>query len=261
MINRGLSLRYPLASKTLVEGRVLGALSEAGGGRFGSGFLGGVTGSLVGSFLNSPAFNHLNDPGKIILAAIAGGTVSYAAGGNFANGALAAAFVEAFNDLQHYRNLEEAKRKLSSGKFAQLVQLGMQQIPAEISLYHNMSLDNFALQDSTLWGTGDLGVAQYDLATAKLGKMTVVSSLQSLNAQFGYQWGRGVAYDYYTRDFPLEFTSSVFEASQNLLMSGGTALFGSFSSFGSFMPANTGSTLYIPCWSDVGCQIWFNPGK
>ena len=60
-----------------------------------------VTGSLVGSFLNSPAFNNLNDPGKIILAALAGGTVSYAAGGNFGNGALAAAFVEAFNDLEH----------------------------------------------------------------------------------------------------------------------------------------------------------------
>ena len=84
-----------------MEGLVLGALSEAGGGRFGSGFLGGVTGSLAGSFLNSPAFNNLNDPGKILLAALAGGTVSYAAGGNFGTGALAAAFVEAFNDLQH----------------------------------------------------------------------------------------------------------------------------------------------------------------
>ncbi len=84
-----------------MEGLVLGALSEAGGGRFGSGFLGGVTGSLAGSYLNSPAFNNLNDPGKILLAALAGGTVSYAAGGNFGTGALAAAFVEAFNDLQH----------------------------------------------------------------------------------------------------------------------------------------------------------------
>ena len=61
----GMSAAEALASKTLVEGLVLGALSEAGGGRFGSGFLGGVTGSLVGSFLNSPAFTSLNDPGKI----------------------------------------------------------------------------------------------------------------------------------------------------------------------------------------------------
>ena len=97
----GMSAAEALASKTLVEGLVLGALSEAGGGRFGSGFLGGVTGSLAGSYLNSPAFNNLNDPGKILLAALAGGTVSYAAGGNFGTGALAAAFVEAFNDLQH----------------------------------------------------------------------------------------------------------------------------------------------------------------
>ncbi len=257
----GMSAAEALASKTLVEGLVLGALSEAGGGRFGSGFLGGVTGSLVGSFLNSPAFNSLNDPGKIILAALAGGTVSYAAGGNFGNGALAAAFVEAFNDLQHYRNLEEAKRKLSSEKFAELVRLGMHQLPGEINLYRNMSLDNFALQDSTLWGTGSLGVAQYDLATARLGKITVISSLESLNVQFDYQWAYGVAYDYYTRDFPLEFTSSVFEAAGNLSMSGATALFGSYASFGSFMPANTGSNFYISCWSDVGCQIWFNPGK
>ncbi|MGB9429565.1 MAG: hypothetical protein WCC11_06765 [Gammaproteobacteria bacterium] len=89
------------AAKTVVEGLVQGVLTTAGGGRFGSGFLGGVTGSVVGDFLNSPQFKSLPDVAKITIAAIAGGTVAYAAGGNFGNGAMSAAFVEAFNELQH----------------------------------------------------------------------------------------------------------------------------------------------------------------
>lgn len=111
----GMTATEAFMAKTVVEGLVQGALSQAGGGRFGSGFLGGVTGSGVGDFLNSPQFNSLSDPTKIIIAAVAGGTASYAAGGNFGNGAISAAFVEAFNDLKHPNWLDQSKAQCQSG--------------------------------------------------------------------------------------------------------------------------------------------------
>jgi hypothetical protein len=84
-------------AKAALHGLTQGALSAAGGGRFGDGFLGAAFSSFMGDHVSSnPALGTLQ-------AAVIGGTVSAIGGGKFANGALSAAFVHAFNHASHLR--------------------------------------------------------------------------------------------------------------------------------------------------------------
>jgi RHS repeat-associated protein len=82
---------YNFLMKSLLHGVTQGAMSRAGGGRFGDGFLGGIAGSITEG-INLPT-----GPVGVIIAATLGGAVSKIGGGKFANGALSAAFVRAFN--------------------------------------------------------------------------------------------------------------------------------------------------------------------
>ena len=90
----------------LANGVVGGIASRAGGGNFGHGFA-----SAGASAFAKHAFdiNAIGDgaeshrPHRIAAAAAVGGTVSAATGGKFANGAVTAAFVQAYNGEQENR--------------------------------------------------------------------------------------------------------------------------------------------------------------
>lgn len=79
------------------------ALSTAGGGRFGDGFLGGFSSSLLG-----PTLKSAGPVGGTVIAAVVGGTLSKIGGGKFASGALSGAFVHAFNELMHGMQTSES---------------------------------------------------------------------------------------------------------------------------------------------------------
>ena len=72
--------------QSTLHGAFQGLMSEAQGGDFRSGFLGGLTAGITG--------------GNIILSTIAGGTLSQLSGGKFADGAFAASLVVLYNDHQ-----------------------------------------------------------------------------------------------------------------------------------------------------------------
>lgn len=80
------------AAKHLAHGISQGAISEAAGGDFKSGF----AGAFVGSSLENVDLG-LPDDARVVNAAIVGGTASALSGGSFGNGAVSAAFVEMFN--------------------------------------------------------------------------------------------------------------------------------------------------------------------
>src|SRR5690606_24467679 len=99
----GLQGAGALFGKSLLHGISQGILSKAGGGRFGDGFLGGfsasimspITGKIKGADATARA-------ARVVTAAVIGGTVAKIGGGKFANGAISGAFVQAFNEEAHY---------------------------------------------------------------------------------------------------------------------------------------------------------------
>jgi hypothetical protein len=95
------------AEKIIGHGLVGGALSTAGGGRFGDGFLGaaaaqGFAGTVDGIGLQADG-QISTDPGqqfaRVAAAAAVGGTVSTLGGGKFANGAKTFGFVRLFKEM------------------------------------------------------------------------------------------------------------------------------------------------------------------
>jgi RHS repeat-associated protein len=96
------------AKKAVVHGISQGALSEAQGGDFKSGFLGGATSSFGLDMAG----------GNIVSAAIVGGTAAELSGGKFANGAFSAAFVATYNHASHEKvDIEEIMRQDCSNCF------------------------------------------------------------------------------------------------------------------------------------------------
>lgn len=90
----GSEAAIPLEEEVAAQGLAGGLLSEAGGGRFGDGFLGGAIGALTGLI---PLSNNIWV--QTVESATIGGTVSEIAGGNFGNGAESAAFTALFKAL------------------------------------------------------------------------------------------------------------------------------------------------------------------
>ena len=97
-----------LFKKSLAHGITQGALSVAGGGRFGDGALGAFIGSMA-----SPITRGIGGEtsggrvARVVTAAVIGGTASTIGGGKFANGAITAAFVQAYNDNMGFRSLSK----------------------------------------------------------------------------------------------------------------------------------------------------------
>jgi RHS repeat-associated protein len=77
-----------------LHGITQGAISRAGGGRFGDGALGAFASSIGG---NAIAREVRPGVGQAMVAAAVGGTASVIGGGKFANGAISAAMVNMFN--------------------------------------------------------------------------------------------------------------------------------------------------------------------
>lgn len=76
-------------SRALTHGITQGAISEVGGGEFGSTFLSAFSGSVSGNFGNALDFS----PGDaLIYSMVVGGTTSEIGGGKFSNGAITSAF-------------------------------------------------------------------------------------------------------------------------------------------------------------------------
>lgn len=97
------------AEKVFAHGLVGGALSTAGGGRFGDGFLGAAVAQGFAEKIDEIGLGSdgqiSTDPGKqfarVVAAATVGGTASALGGGKFANGAITAAFARVMNDEEH----------------------------------------------------------------------------------------------------------------------------------------------------------------
>ena len=98
-----------LLERSVIEGLVGGAFSEAGGGNFGDGFLGAFTSSELSPVISNiggnpnttpPAvyFSAANMAARAVVSAVAGGTVAAMTGGNFSDAALAAAMQRMFNE-------------------------------------------------------------------------------------------------------------------------------------------------------------------
>ena len=90
------------ALKGVVHGVVGGALSLAQGGRFIDGFVANAVGAVAGTAAEGifgPAGTGGSQGffGRVAVAAIAGGSAAELTGGKFANGALTAAFAQAYN--------------------------------------------------------------------------------------------------------------------------------------------------------------------
>ena len=89
-------------SRSALHGITQGAVSAAGGGRFGDGALGAFSGSYF-SFIPEAVAGPYGSGGewakigRMTAAAVVGGTASALGGGKFANGAWSAAFVSRFN--------------------------------------------------------------------------------------------------------------------------------------------------------------------
>nr|WP_276611278.1 RHS repeat-associated core domain-containing protein [Thioalkalivibrio sp. XN8] len=112
------------AEKIIGHGLVGGALSTAGGGRFGDGFLGaaaaqGFAGTVDRIGLQSDG-QVSTDPGqqfaRVAAAAAIGGTVSTLGGGKFANGAKTFGFVRLFKEMPaFYRRVVRYDLDISPG--------------------------------------------------------------------------------------------------------------------------------------------------
>ena len=95
---------WALLGRSVAEGAAGGLFSEAGGGRFGDGFLGAFTASGSDAWLDSQIpldGTQASVAERVTIKAILGGTLASVGGGDFANGAESAGFQELFNDSAH----------------------------------------------------------------------------------------------------------------------------------------------------------------
>ncbi len=96
----------------MVHGIAQGAIAALQGGNFGAAFLSAAVASGWGSAGIGPKGNSSGAKiGRVMEAAIVGGTVSRIGGGKFANGAVTGAFVQAFNHEGDYGDSDAAAEK------------------------------------------------------------------------------------------------------------------------------------------------------
>ena len=95
------------------NGLVGGVMRELQGGRFGHGFLASGASALAKPAIHA-AFGTAaaGKPYRIAARAAIGGTLSSATGGKFVNGAVTAAFAQAYNDERELARIEQEKERL-----------------------------------------------------------------------------------------------------------------------------------------------------
>ncbi|MGH7241281.1 MAG: hypothetical protein ACREGB_03230, partial [Candidatus Saccharimonadales bacterium] len=104
-------------AKSVTEGIIGGVFTEAGGGRFGDGFLGAFASSELSSAIGTIGGNPYVNPGvyysaanisaRVVVSAVVGGTVASLTGGDFSDGAVAAAMQRRFNDEMDQKRFDE----------------------------------------------------------------------------------------------------------------------------------------------------------
>jgi RHS repeat-associated protein len=92
-----------LVERSVIEGLIGGAFSEAGGGNFGDGFIGAFTSSelspvIASVYSGTDYYSPQNMATRAVISAVVGGTVSSLTGGKFGDAAVAAAFQNMFNE-------------------------------------------------------------------------------------------------------------------------------------------------------------------
>lgn len=97
-IGHGFGKNWTTATKALAHGVSQGIISELRGGEFKSGFIGGFLGKMTGGLAETMFDDKV---AQYIAVTMIGGAVSEAAGGDFLDGAISAAMVHLFNDLQN----------------------------------------------------------------------------------------------------------------------------------------------------------------
>jgi RHS repeat-associated protein len=111
-----------------------GVMSALGGGKFGHGFLSaGIAQAAAGPIrgIGDGAMTVGARFARIVSSAIVGGTTSRITGGNFANGAIVAAFSRTFNDEHHDESSQESERRrlpVYSGEELQLSDAGANEV-------------------------------------------------------------------------------------------------------------------------------------
>lgn len=146
-----------IAAKAVSHGIVGGVSSELSGRSFKDGFVGAsVAGAFAGSFSSNTDFGQsIGYSGRIVTAAVIGGTASELSGGKFANGAVTAAFAQAYND-EHRPGRENRLTK------AQAIALGRAAGQTKLAI-EAMSVDQMRDTFSSLRGdpAGQVGLSRY----------------------------------------------------------------------------------------------------
>lgn len=96
--------------KAVGHGVVQGAMAELQGGNFIQGFAAGAVSGAAGPLIKQVDGFAGAYAARVSIAAIAGGTASQLAGGNFTNGAISGAFVQMYNEEKHGNLLQRMKR-------------------------------------------------------------------------------------------------------------------------------------------------------
>ncbi len=126
------------AKQVSLHAAASGVRSVVSGGKFGHGFLSSIVTSSTLDGLGAEA-----GTGRFLAAVVMQGTMSEAFGGKFVNGALSAAFTEAFN---HLATKEDYGRKIRSSRDAEvaerrrLIQKGHRVIPGRVSASYDGDL-------------------------------------------------------------------------------------------------------------------------
>ena len=117
---KGASAMHRGVTRAFLHGTVGGIRAKMNGDSFDSGFATAGVASAVGDWgaykkvgINLPA-------GKVAMAAVIGGTTSKITGGKFANGAITAAFVQAYNHNKAHGRMAKAK-ELRQNKISALL--------------------------------------------------------------------------------------------------------------------------------------------
>ena len=165
-------------AKGVTESLIGGAFTQAGGGRFGDGFLvvfasfelSPMIGSIGGNPKINPAvyFSAANMAARVVVSAVVGGTVAAMTGGDFSDGAEAAAFQRLFNE-EATRSILHARAEAFLRKVIRpaLLAIGMDSSAAE-NLLLGTAIQESGLSSTTQNGGGPaLGKFQMEPATAK----------------------------------------------------------------------------------------------
>ena len=165
-----------LFAKSTVEGLVGGAFSEAGGGRFSDGFLGAfssselspVIGGIGGTTNSVGYYSAAAISMRVVVSAVVGGTVSSMTGGNFGDGAVAAAMQRLYNDEQAKKYVNPSKSDVLNRAAADATANGVPARAVDAMIKTESDFRQFMNGQPYTSSTGAVGLTQILKSTAAL---------------------------------------------------------------------------------------------